>query len=73
MRKYEWHSHKDVNAIHLAGFGEHLLLNSGYSGASHGDLGFTWDYINNFARSSNTVLIDDTDHIVKSGSGSTRV
>lgn len=30
------HSHRETNAIYLAGYGEHLLLNSGYAGYNTG-------------------------------------
>jgi hypothetical protein len=66
-----WHSHKDVSAIHLAAYGEHVLRNSGYRGANQGALGFTWDYIHNDAISGNTVLVDGADHTGKVGAGIT--
>lgn len=66
-----WHTHKDVNAVHLFGYGEHLLRNSGYNGASSGALGYSWSYINNTALSGNTVLINATDHQLKIGKGIT--
>ncbi len=65
----DWHSHKDVGAIHLAAYGEHVLRNSGYVGASIGALGYSWAYIHDTAESSNTVLINDTDHAGKVGAG----
>jgi hypothetical protein len=63
------HSHKEVNAIYLAGYGEHLLANSGYAGFNNGCVGSTWDYANNSAFSGNTVTIDGVDHVSKSGAG----
>ncbi len=65
------HAHKDVNAIHLAAYGEHVLRNSGYIASGEGALGFSWDYINNYAPSSNTVLINGSDHVAKKGAGIT--
>ncbi|MDY7010798.1 MAG: heparinase II/III family protein [Planctomycetota bacterium] len=63
------HSHKEVNAIHLCAYGEHILRNSGYVGWGNGPLGFSWDYVHNNAVSANTVLIDDKDHSEKKGGG----
>jgi len=70
-RSEVWHSHKDVSAIHLAAYGEHVLRNSGYCGAGMGALGFSWDYIHNYAESSNTALINGADHTAKIGAGIT--
>ncbi len=64
-----YHSHKDVNAVHLAAYGEHVLLNSGYAGAGRGALGFSWKYVNHTAVSNNIVLIDGADHATKIGGG----
>lgn len=66
---YEWHSHKEVNALHLAAYGEHVLMNAGYAGANSGALGYSWDYIHSRARSANTVLIDGVDHTERIGYG----
>ena len=63
------HSHKDVNAVHLAAYGEHLVVNSGYRGWNQGGSGFTWSYLHDRAVSSNTVLIDGADHRLKHGAG----
>jgi hypothetical protein len=56
------HAHKDVNAIHLAAYGEHVLRNSGYAGAGKGAAGSSWTYIHSTAESSNTVMIDGANH-----------
>jgi hypothetical protein len=74
-----WHSHKDVNALNLVGYGEYLLQNSGYNGWGNGALGFSWNYIHDRAVSSNTVLINypntttepstTNDHAAKAGAG----
>ena len=66
----EWHSHKEINALALAGYGEHLLLNAGYIGASAPNEPI-WNYINHSAYSGNTVLVNDTDHDSKEGAGIT--
>jgi len=70
-KSFDGHSHKETNAIHLAAYGEHILRNSGYCGWGEGALGYSWDYIHNYAKSSNTVLINDTDHLDKAGAGIT--
>jgi hypothetical protein len=62
------HSHKDTNALALSAYGQQLLCNSGYNGSGNATLGFTWDYIFNFAGSSNTVRVDGVDHAAKCGS-----
>lgn len=71
-----FHSHKDVNAIYLAAYGEHVLVNSGYAGAGNGvdvDSDGTdecsWAWVNNTARSGNTLLVDGADHAGKTGAG----
>lgn len=63
------HSHKEVNAILLSAFGEDLVVNSGYSNWGNPALGFSWTYIHDRAKSSNTVLIGNQDHASKSGMG----
>lgn len=64
--RMDGHSHKEVNAIYLAAYGEHILLNSGYAGWGKGIGGFDWSWISRNARSSNTVLVDDVDHALGS-------
>ena len=63
------HAHKDVNAVHLAAYGEHLVVNSGYRGWGQGGLGFSWTYVHDEAISSNTAPIDGADHRLKHGAG----
>jgi len=63
------HGHKEVNAINLCAFGEHVIRNSGYTGAGRGALGYDYNYINNTSVSGNTVLINNTDHTLKYGAG----
>lgn len=63
----ESHTHKDVNAIHIAAYGEHILRNSGYDGYGAGE----WTWIHNRSASSNTVMINSKDHIKKQGGGIT--
>ena len=63
------HGHRDANAIYLAGYGEHLLLNSGYNGYGNASAGFPWPYINDTAESSNTLLINNQNHLEKGADG----
>jgi hypothetical protein len=55
---YHAHMHKEVNSLHLAGYGQHLLRGSGYAGWASGYAGFSFDYINRRAVSGNVALID---------------
>lgn len=68
-KSFTAHSHKEVNAIHLSAFGEDLVVNSGYSNWGNPALGFSWKYIHDRAKSSNTVLINNQDHSSKAGDG----
>ena len=63
------HAHKDVNAIHRAGYGRQLVVNSRYRGWGNGAYGFSWEYLHDTAESSNTVVIDGVDHQLKRGAG----
>jgi len=69
------HAHKDVNALHLCGYGENLLLNSGYAGwrtdISGSGWSYTWDWIHDQAESNNTVLIGGQNHSSRLGGGIT--
>lgn len=60
------HAHKEVNAMYLAAYGEMLTVNSGYRAWGGGDSGYTWQYINDRAISTNTVLVDYTIGDIKS-------
>jgi hypothetical protein len=68
------HAHKEVNAIYIAAYGEHVLVNSGYYLDGFpaivdpkGTFDYRWFRYN--ARSANTVLIDNRDHDRKTGGG----
>lgn len=65
------HHHRDANAVYLAGYGEHLLLNSGYNGYGNDAEGFPWEYINDTAESSNTLTIGDHNHLCQGADGVT--
>ena len=69
--QYQGHMHKDANAIHLVAYGEDVVRNSGYSGWGQGGQGFSWEYVNRTAKSSNTVTIDGLDFESKPGGGIT--
>ncbi len=64
-----WHSHSETNSIYIAGFGEHLIRNTGYNGANQGLLGFSWDDIHSNAYYGNTVLVNNANHSSKAGGG----
>jgi hypothetical protein len=63
------HMHPEVNALYLAGYGEPLLLNSGYNGYGKGALGASWSSIHSSARSSNTVELGGANHLTDAGDG----
>ena len=69
VKKSSGHTHKEVNAIHLAAYGEHILRNAGYNGYAKGALGFNFRYINQTAHSANVVSVDTQDHAKKTGGG----
>ena len=62
-------AHRDANAIYLSGYGEHLLLNSGYNGYGNESQGFPWAYISDTAESSNVLLTNGQNHLVKGADG----
>ncbi|MBD3375022.1 hypothetical protein GF406_08315 [candidate division KSB1 bacterium] len=62
------HKHFDVNAIHIAAYGEHMLRNAGYSGYGRPD-STTWKWIQRTAESSNTVMINRENHRSWQGGG----
>ena len=64
----ESHNHLDVNAIHIAAYGEHILRNSGYDGWGKPDAQ-TWEWIRRTAESSNTVLVNNSNHTTSKGAG----
>ncbi|MCK4922191.1 MAG: T9SS type A sorting domain-containing protein [Bacteroidales bacterium] len=69
-KKAVWHSHSDINALHLCAYGEHVLRNSGYDVKIDQDiLGFSWDYRHNDSRSGNTATINGESHVRKFGGG----
>ncbi|MBD3239669.1 MAG: hypothetical protein GF331_03720 [Chitinivibrionales bacterium] len=61
------HSHKDVNAIHLSGYGESLLLNVGYAGWGNGDGGVSWNYVHDSELGNNVLRTNS--HSSKAGGG----
>lgn len=72
LTQSEAHSHNEVNAIALGGYGEHLLRNAGYNGYGTGVGSATWTWINSTAESGNTVVINNVDHASKTGGGVTK-
>jgi len=63
------HLHRETNAIYLAGYGEHLLLNSGYAGWNRGVGEFSWNWIHNTDESGNTLNTTAHSQVTKHGSG----
>jgi hypothetical protein len=62
------HNHFDVNAIHVAAYGEHVLRNSGYSGSGKPDPG-RWTWLHYTAESSNTLMLSHKNHQSWRGGG----
>ncbi|WP_375448401.1 heparinase II/III family protein [uncultured Fibrella sp.] len=63
------HRHRDVNSLYIAGYGETLLVNSGYNGYGNGYGGFNFNYLRNNSSASNTVTIDGQNHADVAGEG----
>ncbi|MCK4751861.1 MAG: hypothetical protein KAS75_00340, partial [Planctomycetes bacterium] len=59
------HAHKDISAIHMGAYGEHVIRNSGYAGWLSGD----WTWIHDRAYSNSTAFISNVDHATKYGNG----
>ncbi|KUG26103.1 chitinase [hydrocarbon metagenome] len=64
----ESHSHFDANSINLVGYGEFLIRNSGYNNWQAPDPE-TWDWLHRNARSSNTVTVNNKNHVSYRGDG----
>ena len=62
------HNHFDVNAIHIAAYGEHVLRNSGYSGSGNPDPE-RWNWLHRTAESSNTLMLGHKNHQSWKGGG----
>lgn len=71
----EYHTHFEANALAMAGYGEILLRNAGYSGPERdvrvNGVTATFDYLHFNSESANTVMIGGIRHSVKSGDGIT--
>ncbi len=64
------HCHKEVNALFIAAYGESVLVNAGYSGASNDVApGFSYDWANERAESGNTVLLGGLEPLGGTGHG----
>ncbi|MBN1676569.1 MAG: chitobiase/beta-hexosaminidase C-terminal domain-containing protein [Kiritimatiellae bacterium] len=59
------HTHKEVNAFQFCAYGHNVIQNSG----DNRDGDANWGYLNEDARSCNTVLINGVDHVQKYGAG----
>jgi hypothetical protein len=63
------HGHKDINAVHLCAYGEHIIKNSGYNGWGKGYGDFSWTDIYDRAWTNSVVLINNFDLNAKKGNG----
>jgi hypothetical protein len=71
----EYHTHYEVNALALAGYGEILLRNAGYNGpfrdVTVDGVTATFDYIHSNSESANTLMIGGKRHTAQVGDGIT--
>ncbi|MFC1761053.1 hypothetical protein ACFL6U_03125 [Planctomycetota bacterium] len=71
----EYHTHFEVNALAMAGYGEILLRNAGYSGPDKdvtvNGVTATFDYLHFDSESANVVMIGGARHSAKVGDGIT--
>ncbi len=69
----EYHTHYEVNAIGLAGYGEILLRNAGYDGpgrdVSIGNVTASFDYLHSYSEGSSCVMLAGEQHTSKTGEG----
>ncbi len=66
------HSHNEVNAVSIAAYGEHVLLNAGYNNYGGSSAGYPyWGWTADNALSGNTVVLGGENHQVKHGDGIT--
>lgn len=71
----EYHTHYEVNALALAGYGEILLRNAGYDGPGRdvtvNGIIATFDYMHSNSESANTLMIGGERHSSQVGDGIT--
>ncbi len=69
----EYHTHYEVNAVALAGYGEIILRNGGYAGPdrdiSVGDVTATFDYLHYSSESASCVMLGGERHASLTGDG----
>lgn len=69
----EYHTHYEVNAIGLVGYGEILLRNAGYDGPNRDvtvdGVTATYKYMHDWSESSNCVMLGGKQHASKVGEG----
>ena len=65
------HTHKEVNGINVAAYGEMVLRHPGYSGYNKPSTDVYQNWITGSAESGNTVLIGGVDHSSRRGAGIT--
>ncbi len=75
MGNVEYHTHYEVNALSLAGYGEILLRNAGYAGPDRDvvvdGVVATFEYLHSMSESSNCVMIGGEQHTERIGDGVT--
>ncbi|MDF7809235.1 hypothetical protein P4E94_17455 [Pontiellaceae bacterium B12219] len=71
----EYHTHYEVNALAMAGYGEILLRNAGYNGPERDvtvdGVTATFDFMHSDSESANTLMIGGARHSLKTGDGIT--
>lgn len=69
----EYHTHYEVNALALAGYGETLMRNAGYTGPNRAvtidGVTATFDFMHSDSESANTLMIGGERHTSKEGDG----
>jgi hypothetical protein len=60
--KRVWHTHSDVNALHLSAYGENILQNVGYIAAGNAYANWQFYYVSHEAKANNTLVIDNVNH-----------
>ena len=69
----EYHTHYEVNALAMAGYGETFMRNAGYDGPGKDvtidGVTATFDFMHSDSESANTLMIGGERHLSKVGDG----
>ena len=69
----EYHTHYEVNALAMAGYGETLMRNAGYNGPNNDvtidGVTATFDFMHSDSESANTLMIGGERHSSQVGDG----